>query len=66
MDCFCDDYQAGVEDQRSGRTTSPYYLIHLRHGSCYRAGQIDERRRQLAVQRRSQFEAARRLRFQGA
>jgi hypothetical protein len=60
MDCHCDDYRAGLEDQRGGRVISPYGLIHLRHGSCYRAGQVDERRRQLAEQRQNMFLAQRR------
>lgn len=59
MECRCDDYQAGMEDQRHGRAVSPYRLIELRHGACYRAGQVDERRRQLADQRRSLFQASR-------
>jgi hypothetical protein len=58
-ECRCENYQAGARDVRQGRSVSPYQLIYLRHPGCYRAGQHDERRSQLAEERQRHVAAER-------
>jgi hypothetical protein len=54
-ECRCENYLAGARDVRRGQPVSPYQLIYLRHPGCYRAGQHDERRAQIELERRQQY-----------